>query len=179
MTDDDRIKWDAKYREKLRDSDPSRILTRYWHLASPGNALDIACGGGRNSLFLAEQGFFVDAVDISTVATNHLAGIHPNIHVICQDLDTWKMPKIRYDLIVNIRFLDRGLFPMIQDGLKIGGLLIFESFLNGESDDYCLKPNELLHAFPLCRIVYYEEKKTEHGDRFDYVAALVAIKPAP
>jgi tellurite methyltransferase len=179
MTDDDRIKWDAKYSKKLSDADPSAIVTQYWHLASPGKALDIASGSGRNSLFLADKGFVVDAVDISTVTANHLAGKHPNIHVICQDLDTWRIPENRYDLIVNIRFLDRRLFPFILDGLKNGGLLIFESFLDGDTDKYCLKTNELLHAFSNFRIVYYEEKKTghtEHGDRFDKVASLVAIK---
>jgi len=176
MAHEDRIKWDAKYREKTIHTDPSGILTRYWHLASSGKALDIACGGGRNSLFLAQNGFDVDAVDISTVATDHLAGRHPHIRVICQDLDTWKIPINRYDLIVNIRFLDRHLFPQIQKGLKIGGLLVFESFLNGEIDKYCLKTNELLHVFDDFRIIYYEEKKTDHSEKYDQVASLVAMK---
>ena len=58
-------------------------------------------------MFLDDKGFVVDAVDISTVATNHLAGRHPNINVVCQDLGTWEVPKNRYEVIVNVRFLDR------------------------------------------------------------------------
>jgi len=86
-----------------------------------------------------------DAVDISTVATNHLAGIHPNINVFCTDLDAWEIPQNRYALIVNIRFLDRRLLSMIQDGLRPGGVLIFESFLDGEAEKLAL-PNPNIAA---------------------------------
>ena len=177
MTKKDREKWDSRYRKDLGGSEPSPILMKYWKSASIGNALDIACGNGRNSIFLADKGFFVDAVDISTVATRQLAGKTPNINAICTDLDTWDISPNRYDLIVNIRFLDRRLFPGIQDGLKPGGVLIFESFLDGIKDAYCLKQNELLHAFQSFRVVYYEEKKMDPDEKFDQLASLVAIKP--
>lgn len=160
----------------LGGADPSPILKKYWSLASGGNALDIACGNGRNSIFLAAKGFLVDAVDISTVATNHLAGKNPNINVICTDLDAWDIPQNRYALIINVRFLDRRLFPLIQNGLRTGGILIFESFMDGKKDKYCLKQNELLRAFPSFRIVYYEEKKADISEKFDQTASLVAIK---
>ena len=175
MTDKDRKKWDSKYLQNPGGAEPAHILKEYWRLASCGRALDIACGNGRNSLFLAEKGFVVDAVDISTVATNRLAGRHPNINVICRDLDTWKIPPHRYALIVNIRFLDRRLFPMIQDGLRPGGVLIFESFMDGEKNKYCLKQNELLSAFRSLRILYYQEKKSSHSEKFDQTASLVAV----
>ena len=89
MTDQDRTKWDARYEKDLGDFEPSAIVKRYWHIAPRRRALDIACGNGRNSLFLADHGFSVDAVDISTVATTHLMGRHPGIRVICQDLDAY------------------------------------------------------------------------------------------
>lgn len=176
MTEKDQTKWNLRYLKKLGGYKPSSILLKYYKLASVGKALDIACGNGRNSIFLAEKGFTVDAVDISTVTTDQLAGNHPIINAICTDLDTWNIPPNRYDLIVNIRFLDRRLFPMIQDGLKPGGVLIFESFMDGMKDEYCLKPNELIQAFHLFRIVYYEEKKIDPSEKFDQIASLVAIK---
>lgn len=160
----------------LGGTDPSRILKEHWRLASCGNALDIACGNGRNSIFLAAKGFAVDAVDISTFATNHLAGRHPDINVICADLDAWDIPQNHYELIANIRFLDRRLFPRFREGLRIGGVLIFESFMDGEKDNYCLKQNELLRAFQSFRIVYYEEKKADPSEKFDQTASFVAIK---
>ncbi len=176
MTDKDRKKWDSRYLKRLGGTDPSPIVKKHWGLASCGNALDIACGNGRNSIFLAAKGFAVDAVDISTVATNHLAGRNPHINVICADLDTWDIPQNRYELIINVRFLDRRLFPLIQNGLKSGGVLIVESFMGGEMDNYCLNQNELLRAFLSFRIVYYEEKKTDLSEKFDHTASLVAIK---
>jgi tellurite methyltransferase len=176
MAHKDREKWDSRYLEDMGNSDPSLILRSFLDLAPCGKALDIACGNGRNSLFLAEKGFVVDAVDISTVATKHLAARDPNINVICQDIDAWKIPQNRYELIVNVRFLDRRLFPMIQAGLKSGGVLIFESFIGGKKDEYCLKQNELLQAFQSFHIVYYKENQSDHSDTHDQTVSLVVIK---
>lgn len=176
MTNKDQIRWNSRYLKGLGGSDPSPILKTYWRLATCGNALDIACGNGRNSIFLVAKGFVVDAVDISTIATNRLEGRHPNINVICADLDTWDIPRNRYDLIANVRFLDRRLFPLIRKGLKTGGVLIFESFMDEEEDNYCLKQNELLRAFQSFRIILYEEKKADLSEKFDQTASLVAIK---
>ena len=176
MTNKDQIRWNSRYLKGLGGNDPSPILKTYWRLATCGNALDIACGNGRNSIFLAEKGFVVDAVDISTVATSNLAGRNPNINVICTDLDTWNIPQNRYALIINVRFLDRRLFPLIQNGLRTGGILIFESFMDGKKDKYCLKQKELLRAFQSFRIIHYEEKKADPSEKFDQTASLVAIK---
>ena len=177
MSVKDQKKWDARYSKDLGNTEPSSILMKYCFLSSVGKALDIACGNGRNSIFLAEKGFVVDAVDISRVATEQLAGRRQNINAICTDLDTWNVQPNNYELIVNIRFLERRLFPMIHDGLKPGGLLIFESFLDGIRETYRLKQNELLRAFHSFQIVYYEEKKAQHAEKFQRIASLVAIKP--
>ena len=174
MADKDREKWDAKYSTSLGCYEPSVLLKKFVHLAPRGQALDIACGNGRNSQFLAQQGLMVDAVDISTVATRELAKRAPNVHVICQDIDRWRLPSKRYELIVNIRFLDRRLFPMILEGLRPNGVLIFQSFIDETRETYCLKPNELLQAFQSLHIVYYEEKKADVSEKFDKSVFLVA-----
>ncbi|PID40686.1 MAG: tellurium resistance protein TehB [Proteobacteria bacterium] len=176
MVKKDRTKWDAKYLRDLGNPEPSSVLENYWSRAPVGKALDLACGNGRNSVFLAEKGFLVDAVDISTVATDHLSGRHPNINAICADLDTWHITPERYELIVNIRFLNRHLFPMIQAGLKPGGVLIFEAFLDGQKKEFCLKENELLHAFSAFRVICYEEKITNDTERPAKMASFVARK---
>jgi len=177
MAEKDRKKWDVRYQENLGGKDPSQVVRDFYGLAPLGRALDIACGNGRNSVFLAEKGFTVDAVDISRVAVNHLsAGGYPGVNALCRDLDTWKIPQNRYHLVVNVRFLDRRLFPLIQDSLKPGGLVVFESFSGGKNEEYCLKPNELLHAFPSFHVIYYQEKKIENSDNFDQVVCFVAKK---
>ncbi len=176
MTDKDREKWDQRYQKDFGDLKPSLLLEQYVSSARLGKALDIACGNGRNSVFLAEKGFQVEAVDISTRAMERVKTLHSRITAMCLDLDSWVIPENEYDLIVNIRFLDRRLFPMITLGLKPGGMLMFESFAGGEDDRFCLKKNELLHAFSALDIVFYEEKKLEDGVRFKGMASLVGVK---
>jgi tellurite methyltransferase len=175
MSETDRIKWDDRYRKSQGNTEPAAILPKYIHLAATGKALDIACGNGRHSRFIAERGFDVDAVDISRVATDRIEGRHPRIHVICTDLDTWTIPEASYDLIVNIRFLDRRLFPMIQKGLAPGGVLIFEAFLNDAGHRYGLASNELLREFRSLRVVYYEEVRLAQPEKFDGLACFVGV----
>lgn len=175
MAESDQEKWNSRYLRNSGSLTPSDILTKYISYSPRGRALDIACGNGRNSQFLAQNGFDVDAVDISDVALDQLREYDTRINIIHEDLDTWQIPQNRYQLIINIRFLDRRLFPMIKKGLKPGGVLIFESFID-KKRDYCLESNELLLAFNSFRIVYYEEKKNDPSDKFDESVYMVAIK---
>ena len=178
MAEKDREKWDLRYQEDIGDLSSSPVVRQYISFATCGKALDIACGTGRNSLFLAEKGFRVDAVDISRVAIDRVAGLHPGITARCLDLDTWEIPENEYDLILNIRFLDRRLFLGITAGLKPGGVLIFESFTGEEEDRFCVKKNELLHGFSDLDRIYYNEKKLEEEGRFKGTACFVGVKAA-
>ena len=179
----DRIRWNKKYLEETHPVQPSAILKRYHRRAEKGRALDLACGNGRNALFLIEQGFKVDAVDISDTGLLYMSKRPEGLNLICADLDTFDIPAKRYDLILNIRFLNRRLFPYILEGLAPGGILIFETYLEEigrESKaiscrDHLLRPNELLHAFIPLRILYYAEKR-ENGS--GAVASLVGIHSA-
>jgi SAM-dependent methyltransferase len=183
---DDREKWNRKHREGGGPEGPSDIVSRFWTLAPPGRALDIAAGAGRNARFLAEKGFLVDAVDISDVAVERLAECHANVTAIQADLDTWEIPENRYSLILNIRFLSRRLFPYIREALIPGGVFIAETFLEspGEENhfsrrDFLLRENELLHGFLALRIRHYAERESHaapHGPSRE--ALLVADKPA-
>jgi SAM-dependent methyltransferase len=181
---EDRLKWNEKYRNKNYSEEPAAIVKKHVELAGGRNALDIAAGNGRNALFLAKQGFVVDAVDISDAGLAQFAEKHPGIHPICADLDDFDIPANRYDLIVNIKYLNRRLFPYITEGLTKGGVLIFETFLaspDGTMEraicpEYLLQENELLHAFSSLKIVLYQEaEKTDH-DETAYLASLVGIK---
>ncbi len=176
MADKDRVKWDSKYLRDTGNLTPSKLLEEFIDLAPPGKALDIACGNGRNSIYLNKQGFTVDAIDISTVATEQLNEQNLGINVKCMDIDNLTFPANSYELIVNIRFLERRLFPMIEKGLKLGGLLLFESFAGGKNEKFCLKPNELLHVFPTLHILYYKEQDTHDSDKFEKSVSFAAIK---
>ena len=180
----DRQKWNEKYRKKSFSSDPTPIVKKYAALAPKGRALDIASGSGRNALYLAQKGFSVEAIDVSDVALKKISGRHPNLYPVCIDIDTFDIPNERYSLIINIRFLNRRLFPYIQEGLVPGGILLFETYLDGPVEepygptcrDYLLRENELLHAFLSLQILFYEEKKQHRHGESRHMASLVAKK---
>lgn len=141
------------------------ILEKYLEHANSGHALDVACGTGRNTHFLADNGFTVDAVDISDYA---LSKVKKNslINKIDADLDNYNITPNKYDLIVNTNFLNRRLVSQMKDALKPGGLIVFETFILAHGDfkhettdlDYLLRKNELLHTFIGLDVIYYEER---------------------
>ena len=83
----DRIRWNQKYTDETHPINPSRIVQDFYNLAPKGRVLDIAAGNGRNALFLAKNGFYVDAVDISDMGFNRVSKHHINLNLICADLD--------------------------------------------------------------------------------------------
>jgi SAM-dependent methyltransferase len=154
-----------------------------------GLALDLAAGEGRNAVFLAQQGWEVDAVDISPVGLAKarklakLAGA--KINFIQADLDSFPIGKEIYDLISVFYFWDRRLIPRIKRGLKKGGRIIFETYtletllrgLEGPQEaKYLLKANELLDLFRDFRILFYREGIFREEGRRKAIASLIAQK---
>ena len=180
----DRIKWNEKFQNDDYPEEPAGPVKRFYHLAPGKKALDIAAGKGRNAVFLSHKGFSVDAVDISDVGLAHFAGKYPTITPVCADLDQFVITPDRYDLILNIKFLNRRLFPYIREGLKPGGILIFHTLLTSDGTetsrkhhrDYLLRKNELLHAFLGMRIIYYKEGGGTGSHHSDETATLVGVK---
>ncbi len=153
-----------------------------WRI-QPGRALDIATGRGRNALYLAERGFTVEAVDISEVALKEAKkraekkGLMINLRQA--DLEDAELPESSYDLIVNFNFLQRNLVPKMKRALKLGGDIIFETYLidqrligHPKNPAYLLGHNELLELFRDFRILYYREGKFTEGGRNAYRAGL-------
>ena len=181
----DREKWNKKYESgEYLLKDPSEIIKKFYHLAPKGYALDIACGLGRNALFLAEKGFIVDAMDISDIALEKLKN-KENINPIRADLDIYNLPEEKYSLVLNINYLNRRLFPQIKESLIKGGILIFQTFtlhnekgfMQPKNKDFLLRKNELLKAFSDLYIIYYEEKEIIKPDNEKaFISSLVAKK---
>jgi SAM-dependent methyltransferase len=149
----DKHKWNRKYQNNPIPDTPIELITKYASLAIGKQALDIACGMGRHSKYLATLGFQVDALDVSSLAIESLQDI-PNIHAKEVDFDTYTLPKSHYDLIVCTFFLKRELFPQIIDALKTGGILIYETFVYHPDNEqvpsersYLLEEGELEDAF--------------------------------
>lgn len=180
---EDKERWNKRHVEKPMRHNVEPILEKYIKEANVAKALDIACGIGRNTHFMAEKGFEVDAVDISDYALSQVKE-DEKIHKIETDLDTYSIPSNTYDLIVNINFLSRRLHPQIKDALKSGGVLIYETFIvahgefsNPANPEFLLRKNELLHTFIGLEIIYYEERDEINlrGEK-TRVASLVARK---
>jgi SAM-dependent methyltransferase len=192
MADDDRARWDERYRvgDWADVDEPAAILehAQAW-LRPPGLALDLACGAGRNSLFLARHGFTVIAVDISLEGLQRLAGRAKEkrlpIHLIHADLERFALPPARFDLIVNTRFLLRSLFPTIRSALKPGGLVIFETYnvdeiqlLGGDiRRAYALERGELRQAFADFELLHHEEGVLDEPEGARGLTRLTARKP--
>ena len=179
----DQERWNKRYRMQPFRTNVEPIVQEYYKKAGGNKALDIACGQGRNSVFLAKNGFLVDAVDLSDYALAQIPK-HPNITIIHSDLDNYLLPSNSYDLILNINYLNRNFFHQIKEALKPEGLVIFESFIiahgdfdNPKNPQYLLRKNELLHAFLSMEILYYREfiEQNLRGEK-TYVASLVARK---
>jgi len=129
MSIEDKLRWDKKYQTQPLPTKTVEVVEKYAGLATGKQALEIACGMGRNAKFLAKQGFEVEALDISPVAIESLQNI-PNIRAKEVDFDEHVLKENAYDLIVCTYFLKRELFPQIEKALKEDGIFIFETFMH-------------------------------------------------
>lgn len=165
--------WDERFREGEypEDPDPSPVLRRFIDAIPEGRALDVAAGTGRNTLFLADRGYTVDAVDKSRVGletareTARERDIEDRINWIRADVPRYAFPDDQYTLatISYYRAVDR--FPDIKEALVPGGYLFVEHHLrstgstpSGPRDDrYRFAANELLHTCLDLTVLYYDE----------------------
>lgn len=191
MATEDRIRWDQKHSTKHVEAAPSGFLLEIFQQSSwripPGKALDIATGKGRNALFLAGRGFIVEGVDISGVALEE-AGKRAEAQGLSitfrqADLAESGLPETAYDLILNFNFLERSLVAKMKKALKLGGHIIFETYLidqrvlgHPSNPAYLLAHNELLELFRDFRVLYYREGKFFEGEKKAYRAGLFAQK---
>ena len=137
MSIDDRKKWDLRYGDGAYANRgyPSEFLENRIPELKIGRALDLACGAGRNAIYLAELGFKVDALDISSVgldiAKKRSEEIGVSVNWINQDLlANWQSQKQKYDLILMFRFVSSELLVKLPQLLTRGGSLLVEEHLH-------------------------------------------------
>jgi SAM-dependent methyltransferase len=135
------------------DLAPSAWVQRWSMLFRPGgHVLDVACGGGRNSEWLARLGFEVDAVDRDpSLYRSPAAGVA----LIGADIEAgpWPYAGRAFDAIVVTNYLHRPLLPVLVASLEPGGVLVYETFARGNerfgkpsNPAFLLAPGELLEA---------------------------------
>ena len=173
MSSSDRQRWDEKYAAKVpvQELAPDGWLTEQLAASKPGRALELACGLGHNAIWLARQGWQVDAVDVSAVglarAKESADACGVNVHWIVSDIDEFIPAPEKYDLAVVFRFLDRVRLPaLIQQALRPGGLLIYETFTTAhlarpsshmKNPAFALECGELPRLFPQFDVVSYAD----------------------
>ncbi|MUL83630.1 MULTISPECIES: bifunctional 2-polyprenyl-6-hydroxyphenol methylase/3-demethylubiquinol 3-O-methyltransferase UbiG [unclassified Mycolicibacterium] len=132
MSENDRIRWDAAYTGRESGAVPALPQAFRGHadrFPVTGTALDVACGSGLGSMWLARRGLQVRGVDVSAVAitqARQLAAYH-GVAERCRfdvaDLDRGLPAGPPVDVVLCHRFRDSGLYPALAARLRPGGLL--------------------------------------------------------
>jgi tellurite methyltransferase len=172
----------------LNDLEPASFLVENLPLLPKGRVLDVAMGAGRNAIYLARMGFDVDGVDISSEAVNSAREAAARAGVIIKaevaDLEKgYRIGSGAYDAVICFNYLQRSLVPQIKEGLRVGGVVIYETFLieqaqwaKPKNPYFLLQHSELLRLFADLRCLRYREGIFESGDYRKAVASIVAVK---
>ncbi|ASL45559.1 Ribosomal RNA small subunit methyltransferase J [Burkholderia sp. AD24] len=134
--------------------EPSRWVSHWAHLVAAGGAvLDVASGAGRHARFFASLGHPVTAVDRDAAALDTLRDA-PLITPLAADLEgaAWPLPgDAKFAAVVVTNYLHRALFPQLLNALAPGGVLVYETFAQGNESvgkpsnpAFLLAPGELL-----------------------------------
>lgn len=167
---------------------PSDWITRWAHLLAPQcSVLDVACGSGRHLIWLARRGHPVTGVDQSIESVRLAA---PEAELVCADIENRPWPlhnhngQLRtFGAVVVTNYLWRPLLPTLLESLEPGGVLLYETFADGNAQfgrpsrpDFLLQPGELLQAFAALDVVAYEHGYL--GDPPRVVQRIAAVRKA-
>jgi SAM-dependent methyltransferase len=130
---------------------PSSWVAIWAGLVPPDAAvLDVAAGKGRHTQFFSDRGHRVTAVDRDVTAISPSATIEA-IQADLEDGSPWPLAGRRFGAIVVTNYLHRPLFPALFDALLPGGILLYETFMEGNErfgkpsrPEFLLKDGELL-----------------------------------
>ncbi len=183
MSQQDKLKWNRKHGSgEFASGDADEFLEANRELLGGGRALDIAAGTGSNTLYLAEQGYEVDAVDISSVAMQRLMNkadkTKLSVRCIVADLDSFFLPYNYYDLVVVFYFFSPELMPSISRTVVLGGLLIYATYNEQHlkvrphfNNDFLVQPGELQGAFPHFYSLHVDDRAGPVGNISRFVDA--------
>ena len=168
---------------------PAAWLRRHAPLMRPrSRVLDLAAGHGRNARYLAALGHNVLAVDRDEDALATIAAV-PRVETRALDLEgrpRWPLEHERFDAIVVVHYLHRPSFDAMLGTLSDGGVLIYETFAQGNerygrpsNPAFLLVPGELLERVRgRLAVVSYEEGRVERGGTPAVVARIAAVGAA-
>jgi len=167
---------------RIRLWEPARVVEmvveKYAALLPGKRALDLACGTGRNAVYLALAGFEVTVIDRLPDAlerTRDLAARYGvTVRTLQRDLEKpGAIDDLTANLIIVVRYLERSLFPAIETALAPRGILAYETFTEAQkalghprNPRFLLRPGELRFAFPRLQILQHQSvSETAHLER--------------
>lgn len=176
----DRDRWDERYRTAdlaVEPNLPSVFAPHGAELASAPTAIELACGAGRASVWLALQGVAVTGYDVSPVAVEQAAAlahehrVGSTCHFKVADFDGGLPDGPAVGLIICHLFRDARLDQAIIERLVPGGLLAMAALseVGAAPGRFRVRPGELTAAFSTLEII--------DGSEADGVAWLLARKP--
>ena len=149
--------------------------------------LDVACGSGRHLRWLAARGFQLTGVDRDAAALDALRTAGGDAtELVLADIESgpWPFAGRRFDAVVVTNYLWRALLPTLAQSLNDGGVLIYETFADGNQTvgkpsrpDFLLQDGELLRVAEGLRVVGYEHGFLDAPPRF--VQRIAAVAPIP
>ena len=167
---------------------PSPWVVRWSHLVQPGGVvLDVACGHGRHARWFHQQNHPVVLVDRSQAAVESIAIPAHACEAVVADIENGPWPFVgrQFDAVVVANYLWRPLMATLLDSLAPGGVLIYETFVQGNetvgkpsSPDFLLRPGELLDTCRTLRIVAFEDGFLEGpaGKKPRFVQRITAVR---
>jgi len=201
LSEADRDKWDKRYCEGAYGdrTHPSAFLNHWLPLlavnANDRLVADLGCGAGRNALFMARNGWRVDAFDISQAGLDRLAAAaaEETLPVDCiqadlenpQSLPSQLCTDARYALVIIMRYTNLAVIPAIYNCVRSGGYLIVEEHLQSDAavsgprnPQFRVAPGALREAAQGTEIIDYKEGLSREVDGSTAaLAQLVARRP--
>lgn len=148
----------------MTDLPASEWVLRWAPLVERGPVLDVASGSGRHARLFAERGLEVVAVDREPRSI-------PGVRFVKADLEDgspWPFAGQRFGGIVVANYLYRPLMGALASSLEEGGMLIYETFMQGNekfgkpsNPAFLLRPGELLQAFASLTALAFEQGVVE------------------
>lgn len=163
---------------------PSAWVQRWSHLApAGGSVLDVACGHGRHLRWFAGRGHSVTGVDRSAEAIDTVSGLGRAVQADIEN-GPWPFADEQFDAVVVTNYLWRPLLARIVASVAPGGVLIYETFAQGNEtvgkpsrSDFLLRPGELLQATTGLHVVAFEDGFIDRPERF--VQRIAAVRKRP
>jgi len=158
-------------------AEASEWVRRWRHWIQPGyRVLDIACGSGRHMRWFAEQGCHVTGIDRNKESLNSASAFGTTV---LADIENGPWPlmeaelPLRFDVVVVTDYLWRPIFQRVLDSVAPGGLLLYETFAQGNETvgkpsrpDFLLVTGELLQRCLGMHVAAYEDGFLERPERF-------------